>query len=282
MTIFNITTYENAMKFLCGFLDVSEYEIFRYLEDCYDEENGSRESTEELLEELNVNLNELNVEQVSFIINHITTRKSLESLRDSLRSDGILNLQEVLTKDTELKRYLNELEVYIDVPNKSIKVQNEEITLSDSIDDIKNESLKRVCKKIYRDYQVDGFFSMASDRHYGGEVHERPEFLFDLEEYLSKIKVYIDLQGEWKKSTKSYIIKYKASLDEIYWFKAYETECEYEEDVDKVKIKKELIRKALNVITSVKFENGKIPEEIAIMKDDVNVLSRNILDIIPY
>ncbi|MCB8817373.1 hypothetical protein [Desulfosporosinus shakirovi] len=271
-TMFDITSQEKAKGFLSNFLNIGIDNIENYISN-----NAVEYDAEDFIDKNDIKLEKVQIRNLQLIVQHISTS---HDECQSLRKFGLLNLQQSLTMETILKEYLASFGIFFDISNKWMACKGEKIDITYKSDDIglpggsQKHRICRVAHKIYYDYQINGFFSMANKTSYGGRVHERPEFLHNLKE-LFKANI---IEDNWMKRVNPYLITFKASLDSFAWFSFYNNKREYEEDYfEKEEIKKWLIKKALYVIWK-DFRYSR-PEIIAYMKPEVIIPPSDFLSI---
>ena len=273
--MFNITTHEKAKEFLSSFLNIASEKIDDYIFN-----NTKDYDVDNFLETYNIDLQKIHIENMQLIVQHITTN---DDKCGSLEKFGLLNLQQSLTMETTLKKYLDRFNIHFDISNKWMFCNETKIDIPYKSDDISlpSDSQKhRICRvahKIYYDYQISGFFSMENETDYGGRVHERPEFLHNLKELFKSSLI----EDTWKKSVRPYLITFKASLDSFAWFSFYDQKYEYEDDyLSKEELVKWLINKALYVIWDM-YHYDSSPEIFAYMKPEVIIPPSDFLNIKP-
>ena len=271
--MFNITTQEKSKEFLSRFLNIASDKIDDYIYN-----NAKDYDVDKFLENYDIDLKKIQIDTLQLVVQHVTT--SGDECR-SLEKYGILNLQQSLTMETTLKKYLEHFDINFDISNKWMFCNGNNIDISYKSDDINlpGDSQKyRICRvahKIYYDYQISGFFCMENETDYGGRVHERPEFLFNLKELFRSNSI----EDTWKKSVKPYLITFKASLDSFAWFTFYDEKYDYEDDYSrKEELKKWLIKKALYVIWDM-YHYDSSPEVFAYLKPEVIIAPSDFLDI---
>lgn len=273
--MFNITTHEKAKEFLSSFLNIASEKIDDYILN-----NTKDYDVDNFLETYNIDLQKIHIENMQLTVQHVTTN---DDKCGSLEKFGLLNLQQSLTMETTLKKYLDRFNIHFDISNKWIFCNGTKIDIPYKSNDINHPSdsqkhrICRVAHKIYYDYQISGFFSMENETDYGGRVHERPEFLHNLKELFKSSLI----EDTWKKSVKPYLITFKASLDSFAWFSFYGEKYEYEDDyLRKEEQIKWLIKKALCVIWDMSYYDSS-PEIFAYMKPEVIIPPSDFLNIKP-
>lgn len=96
--MFNITTHEKAKEFLSTFLNIASEKIDDYI--FY---NAKDYDIDNFLETYNIDLQKIHIGNIQLIAQHVTTN---DDKCGSLEKYGLLNLQQSLTMETTLKKYL--------------------------------------------------------------------------------------------------------------------------------------------------------------------------------
>ncbi|MGG6362655.1 hypothetical protein ACQ5SI_26270 [Peribacillus frigoritolerans] len=206
--VYDLTTLEGTMKGLAEYLNVDENTVEAYTESC-----DGEYSVDEFLEFINVTEQELLNCELSLVTLHVTTNNDK---CNSIKEYGLLNLQESITLDTPLSRYLKQKNILIDIENKMIHYKgksfdiSEKFTKFNSFDDEKKQNLTMLIYKLYEDYQINSFFGSDNVLDYGGYCNARPEFLFNLAEFLRDSSIEDDWISERNNST--YIFKFKTAI----------------------------------------------------------------------
>jgi hypothetical protein len=269
--LFNITSFEGSLQFLKDYLEIDPKSVIEYVKS-----DDNDVDVDGFIDIFNISLDKLEHENIEAVALHITSNN--DDCK-SIKSTGLLNLQQALTMNTPIKKYLREFQIEFDVSNKLMWVKGNQfdITYNSSWSDDKDERLDSVARKVYFDHQINSFFSIQDIKDYGGRVHERPEILHDLKEFF-KADV---LEDRWKQTCKPYVIKYKAPLDYFTYYSFYLEKYGYEEDYEEKKdLKIWLIKTALYVVWSM-VHRRRMPEIFAYMKPEVSIIPDNFLEIIP-
>lgn len=255
--IFDMTDYKSNIESLTEWLGLTEKEILDFV--------IVNEDVIDFLEAFNIEDKKLLEQDIELVTLHSTT--SIDNCQ-SIKKNGIINLQDAVTQDTPLKVYLENKNVQINIAEKyilfngnklDISKQTEGFCLKDE-DDYKN----RVIHKFYNDFQINGFLCHYNVITYGGYTRYRPEILFDLARFLKNDNI----EQDWVKNENNthYIIKFKQPLNYyMYWT----FEVEYEDNaygitkdnleylpnnVIEVKVKKWLIQKSLYILRYGQYE----------------------------
>lgn len=231
---FDLRTYESALNFLTEFTSVSESEIILHLLDVKFDMGEAK-----FCDVFRVDLDRLSVLDVKYIVSHVTTTN--DNLK-SIKQYGLRNLQEVLNSDTPLKNFLKTQGFLVDIGNRILRYGGKEFSIQcggrDTIDRHSVEyALHSIGLKIYNDHQISAFLLMKDDTSYGGLVHERPEFLFNI----SKLCKF-DIEKMWKCQSHPYVIEFRADFEQIEHYTFYRNVHEYNDDsADRTVLKEWLI-----------------------------------------
>ncbi|GKU76617.1 hypothetical protein [Paenibacillus sp. L3-i20] len=269
--LFNITSFEGSLHFLKDYLEIDPKSVIEYVKS-----DDNDVDIDDFIDKFKISLDKLEHENIEAVALHVTSN---DDDCKSIKSTGLLNLQQALTMNTPIKKYLREFQIEFDVSNKILWVKGNQldITYNSSWSNDKDERLDSVARKVYFDHQINGFFSIQDAKDYDGRVHERPEILHNLKE-LFKAGV---LEDRWKQTCKPYVIKYKAPLDYFTYYSFYSEKYEYEEDYEEKRaLKVWLINNALYVVWNM-VHKRMMPEIFAYMKPEVSIIPEKILEIIP-
>lgn len=271
--IFDITSEESSRNFLKDFLSIDDEQMSDYVETAHEGVD-----VDEFIERVNLDLEELDVDKILLSVLHITT--SNDECR-SIKEIGLLNLQQALTMETPLRNFLRDYNVQFDIYNNLMCV-------GDRFHEIKYDSsfyetetfkgkMNNVARKIYFDYQINGFFCVRDAKGYGGYVHLRPEIVYDLALLGKKPD---EFEARWVKNNKPYVVKFNAPIEYFTHYSFYFDMDEFKEDYsEKIVLKKWLLKNALNVICD-KYHFGEYPDEItAYLKPEVSIPYSYIVEI---
>lgn len=303
--IFDITTKENAYKFLYQFLNIDKETI-----DCFIKRNPIDYNISKFIGEIESitenKIKDKSVKDINLVVLHMTTNPDN---CEAIKQYGLLNLQQSLTLDTPLKKYLSKFGIEFDIFNKIMFIGTKEFIIKDNDELlIKRESAlvkiniekyinedkyKNLNRKIYEDHQINGFFYIDDFKNYGGNVHSRPEILCNISKVFKGENENQNIESDWvsNENNKSYIIKFKAPISYFEYhnfynkyenYESYRNKEEYELDYkDKDSIKYWMIEKAFEVVHSNFFEQSSNKEIFACMKKEVHIPYSNIIEIIP-
>lgn len=246
--IYDVTSADSAYEWVLKFLDISGDELIdKYILE-FDSNNDA--FIESQLKKIKI----WDIENTNFVVIHVTTNKD-ECME--IKQSGIMNLQRVVTEDTEFKRFLSSNRIQFDIDNALMVVGDAKYNVD--YDYYKNipsyqmteqdKNLKEIARKLYYDPQINGFFYVEDVKRYGSNIHERPEFLYNISQLSAQLK---NLEKKWGNACVGYEIKYKAKFNEFAWYSFYENKDEFYEDmqIDRINLKKELLSNALNIAFS--------------------------------
>lgn len=142
-----------------------------------------------------------NINDLSTTFYHFATSEGSESFE----RNGIVNLQEVLSSDNFLNKFLAEKNIKFDVERKLLFFREKQFSLEVKNDDI----LKPIERRIYYDYNVNGFYlcDPYSPSRYS-IIDNEPEFLNSILSVVIRNQPSIDsIIDEWRKRTNLYLVK---------------------------------------------------------------------------
>lgn len=271
--LFDITSESTSKEFLCNFLEIDSTIINQYIEKS---NNGICVDT--FLEYAHRSLEDKNIDDLYLSVVHVTTNNDeCKTIRES----GLVNLQQALTMDTPLRRYLKQYSIQLDIYNNLMCIKDtfHEIKYDSSFyeTETSNGKLNSVARKIYFDYQINGFFCVRDLKGYGGYVHLRPEIIYDLAQLGSKPH---EFERGWIVKAKPYAIKFSAPIEYFTYYSFYHDINEFKDDyTEKIELKKWLVKNALLVVWEY-YHYERYPDEImAYLKPEVSIPVNLITDI---
>ena len=206
-------------------------------------------------------------EDLYLIISHITT--SANGCAE-IAENGIGDLQSAYRNtNSELRQILDRKGISIDLDSAFLTHNGRRYSIEYDGDNCPrdDESIEHkawsVGGKFYFDNGLCGFFAIDPERPYGGDVHKRPEILYNIDELLDT-----NLSDEWKNSHTAYevIIKIHSSELELYG---------HDNDEDETKI----IRLLLNAFYEMCSGSSEV---LAQCKPDVIITPDKIVSILPF
>ncbi|MUG46314.1 hypothetical protein [Paenibacillus woosongensis] len=270
---FDLRTIDGTKKFLIDWLGVDENILMNYVI-C----NCNEIDVNDFCEVHGINLNEVETDHLTYVASHVTT--CTDEL-ESIKKHGLMNLQLALTLSTPLNIYLRSHGIEFDIGNQIMRVGSESYDVSYNSDSyngfLDSESFKSKLKdighKLFYDNQISAFLAMEGDKEYGGYVHQRPEFLFNVSKVSKR-----NLEYDWTKKSKAFVLEYEEKFENFEWFTFYENEDEYHDDYFRNEHKKWLISKSLYRLWNDFFYND-VKEEYAYMKSSYVIPWKNIINI---
>lgn len=272
--IFDITNFEGIVKSLATYLEIDDREFVYYVE----KTSGDEIEVDNFLEYFKLDDRKLLEENFSITSLHLTTNNDV---CENIKNYGIINLQEALSQDTQLSSYLLSFGVRVDVKQKQVFNDEQVIDISKEYDGIevhkgiRREGLDRTIYKLYKDYQINGFFYSDNVLNYGGYVNRRPEILSEL----AKLLKNRNIEDKWifDKDNKPYVIKFYAPLND---FETFTFNCDEYLDANEMELvkRKWIIHKSLRHINDV-VTGGSIGECFSYVKSKVRIPPSNIMKI---
>lgn len=258
--IIDMTTPNNAVMSLGEFLNIYPEDILEYVA-------INKDSTvDDFIEHFNINVEELLGKELYLSCLHVTTNNDECK---SIKQYGLTNLRDSIRLDTPFCRYLREKGIDVDVENKKVSYKGKVFDVSSDKREIGNDKLYLIHFKLFKDYQINAFFSYDNVLNYGGGVRRRPEFLYNLSQIFSDNKI----ENDWyKQNNKCYVIKYKAELQ-------YFTHYTFDDAYSKEGKIRWIIKSCIRVIHDNIFYSSIMPEIYAYMNFDVNISYSNIIKI---
>jgi hypothetical protein len=204
---------------------------------------------------------------------------SLDECKE-IKSKGLMNLQDVLSSDTSLKRLLGNAGIEFDISRKIVTCNGKEYNIDyekyrnrhclSGID----EKLSSIAHRVFYDFCVNGFLVNDNVFDYGTGIHERPEFLMTLGQLFPQAQ---KLESIWRSKAKSYSIVFYATIGQVHRFNfeldefrdpPYERWLELD---DEMKIKKWMLSHAIDRAAN------ELSMQFLYVRDDVIIPSNQIL-----
>ena len=212
--IYDITDSENALETLVRLTDLKKEYWEHYIWETKMLSDDSWKSFQKIVERFDIHPT-FDTDNLICHLQHITT--SADGCKH-IKNKGLRDLR-ITYEDTEseLRRFLDEQGVKIDIPNARLYFNNEDIgSIEYSYNNFSNDYHSKthrmwsVGRKFYYDFCVCGWFSFDHTDPYGGNVHERPEILFNISEAIGK-----RIDKIWKDTHKCYVIKFTTEYNNI-------------------------------------------------------------------
>jgi hypothetical protein len=285
--LFDITTKEKAYEFLTEFLNIERYIIEEFIF-----KNPNDYNIEDFISYLeptnNIKLKDININDLEMVVMHITTN---DDNCKSINKYGLMNLQQSLTLNTPLRKYLDGFGFEFDFYNKVFFIDGKESYIIEdgklyifngeylSYDfEFDKEEARLLYMKFYDDHQINGFLYIDDYTGYA-EIDSYPEILENLSRFCYNRK----LKDSWvnNKENKTYVIKFKSHIKYFDWITFYKERADYLKDREnKIKLKKWIIDKALYRIHSNYFQQSSDSKLFAQMKREVLIPECQFLNII--
>lgn len=199
-----------------------------------------------------------------FIYFHVTTSANKCA---SFRKHGILDLQQSYNCcDSELRMFLEDHDIHINLDRRILSYHGRDFDITygrcPSRDDSKAYYRWSIGRKFYYDFTTCGFLSVWDESPYGGQVHRRPEILFDIDNLLK-----LDLSRKWELTHRPYEITAKVIGSKI----VYDGDDSYS---DKEKVIDFLTKAYLTAF-------GSPSEHVLLINNHVQIPTSDILEIKP-
>lgn len=257
---YDIRTSENACRSLVRLsgVDISTWEKYVGHERKY-------RYTDDLVEDVIKTYGQLPKSYLDFefIYFHVTT-----SANDcaAIKKYGILDLKQAyLCKESEIRIFLDQHGIFIDLDNSLLTFNGRSYDITfNSGKCPRTGTQEYLCwsigRKFYYDYTTCGFLSIWERSPYGGQVHCRPEILWDIDNLLK-----LDLSGEWEQSHFPYEITAQVKGSDIVF------------DGDEDQSDKDKVLMYLTMAYDTAF--GEPFEHVLLMKNGVQIPSTDIIEI---
>ena len=256
---YDISTIENCYN------TMEEMTGFQYWEDMFkiyayhyiDEPDRMKN---EVMVSKNIHIKNIELESINFVLLHVTT--SANRCKNIIK-EGLHDLVWSCTHDTELKQFLDNQYNKIDIENKQINING---ILYDIPNDLKQSG--GVGFKLYNDPDICGCFQIDKDCPYGGNVHQRPEILYNI----GKLVKDVNLEYMWYSTHEPYIIKFKVPYNDTDIFLS----MSHNENKDKI------LKNLFNYAFTTVFYNSFSSDKIGILKRGKYIPAENIISIEKY
>ncbi|MFD3218353.1 hypothetical protein [Bacillus sp. BR_7a] len=198
--LYDITTYD--LKGLCTHFNIEEEDILDFFNATA--LKGIQSNAESFLKYFKIDSARVLEKEIYLTSLHVTT---VNDQLDSIKKFGLVNLQQAVTLETPLQKYLLKKGISIDIERKTIVYNGQIIDIDKSFTSI-NDSLDWVIYKLFIDYAITSFFTTDDATKYLGKVHERPEFLKNLSELLDAPEI----KDDWREKHCCYVLKFQSHL----------------------------------------------------------------------
>jgi hypothetical protein len=210
--IFDMTSPELAVSSLAELTHVSRNEILLFLntnivrEDSYI--NGRRVTYENFCDMVGQSFDEVSLHDTKVVALHFSSN---DDNCYSLKTNGLRDLQYVLENETPFSKFLAEKGLRFNVQKKTMSFNGKDYDITYNPRSSRYESpVNSIAHKIYYDYSTSAFVYVKDVTSYLGNVHLRPEFLYNLQSFDHRLK---DLSREWVSRCKCYEVKFSAPIN---------------------------------------------------------------------
>lgn len=241
--VYDITSSNSAYEWVLQVLGITGEEfIEKYIVDF-------QKDAEEFMEHYFEKIEAININELEIVVLHVTSNS--DECR-AIRKSGICDLKKVLSESSELKSFLEEKDVLFDIENKKMMLDGQEYSIDydaycraeDKLN-YRDEKLKDIGRKIYFDYQINGFLFTRDVKDYGTDIHEMPEILLTISQFNSSAAEKVKM---WKNTREGYVIRYKAKFMQFAHYTFYDKVESYLNDsyCGWIKFKKWLVSHAID------------------------------------
>lgn len=213
--IYNITDKECSLQTLENLTGFKKECWEHYTFEAKVMEKDIDKAIDDIIERFNLNI-DFKPEDMICVLQQITTSANgCENIKEHGLTDLVTTYSDL---KSELRGFLEEQQVYIDLENKQLFYQDEcvgSIRYSDynysSDFHSKKHYLWSVGRKFYYDFCVCGFYSFDHEHPYGGNVHERPEIIFNISQLIKK-----RIDNIWRDTHKCYVVTFKVPFNSVH------------------------------------------------------------------
>jgi hypothetical protein len=233
--IFNFFDGDKTMLALCKHFNLDKFIIERYIAQEM-VENGENLNTSlmtfDFIKNFNLPVDKIDTANVFITAKHITT---LSDKGASLKKYGLLNLKDMLEKDTPLSQFLKKKGIKFDVDGKKIIISEMELNLFRCNNDCKPCSFNRkrciqfspeykkainlIYIKLYSDKAETEVFLCGKDDEIENYtfIKRYPEFLNNLDNLLTAMQKPLCLSRQWSElqNAQYYILEFDVSIEAL-------------------------------------------------------------------
>lgn len=260
---YDLRTCDSAYYFLLNFMDMTPDEyITELVIEC--------ENRFERFWERNIDrISDVDISDLRIMAFHVVG--ALDECKE-IRENGLMNLQEVLKRDTVISRALGHYGIFFDIENRILHCNGEKYDIdyekyrSRHFLSGLDEKLDRIAHRVYYDYCVNGFLLNDDVLDYGTSIHERPEFFMPLVELSPEAE---KLDEYWRNHSKSFVVNFYATVEQIHRFNFELDEWrdppyeDWNELDDEMKLKKWMLSHAID------RANNDLGMQVLYIRDDV-------------
>lgn len=241
--VYDIASSNSAYEWVLQVLGITGEEfIEKYIVDF-------QKDAEEFMEHYLEKIEAIDINKLEIVVLHVTSNS--DECR-AIKKSGICDLKKVLSGSSELKSFLEENDVLFDIENKKMILDGQKYSIDydaycreeDKLN-YRDEKLKNIGRKIYFDYQINGFLFTRDVKKYGTDIHEMPEILLTISQFNSSIAEKVKM---WKNTREGYVIRYKAKFMQFAHYTFYDSIESYLNDshCGWIKFKKWLVSHAID------------------------------------
>lgn len=207
--IYDITDKDNAFNTLLRLSNVNEMVLNHYIYGAKNLTGNTYESFHAMVQDFNIHP----TFQMDDLICHLQQMTTSANECKNIKEKGITDLRTTYEDtESELRQFLEEQKVEIDIPGKRIYFNGEDKGSIAYTNENLQDNRKRwsIGRKFYYDFCVCGFFCFNHKIPYGGRVNERPEILFNISEVIGK-----RIDNIWRDKHKCYVVKFKVPYSKL-------------------------------------------------------------------
>ena len=257
---YDLRTCDSAYYFILNFMDMTPDEyITELVIEC---ENSFEQFWKRNIDRiLDVDISDLRIRAFHVV-------GALDDCKE-IRENGLMNLQEVLKRDTVISRALSNCGIFFDIENrilfcngKKYDIDYEKYRSRHFLSGL-DEKLDRIAHRVYYDYCVNGFLLNDDVLNYGTSIHEFFLTLVELSSEAEKLDEY------WRNHSKSFIVNFYATVEQIHRFNFELDEWrdppyeDWNELDDEMKLKKWMLSHAID------RANNELGMQFLYIRDDV-------------
>ena len=209
---YDLRTCDSAYYFLLNFMDMTPDEyITELVIEC--------ENNFERFWERNIDrISSIDISDLRIMAFHVVG--ALDKCKE-IRENGLMNLKEVLKRDTVISRALDHYGIFFDIENRILHYNDEKYDID--YEKYRNrhflsgldEKLNTIAHRVYQDYCENGVLLNDDVLNYGTSIHERPEFFMTLVELSSEAE---KLDEYWRNHSKSFVVNFYATIEQVHRF----------------------------------------------------------------
>ncbi|WP_171309597.1 hypothetical protein [Enterococcus cecorum] len=224
-------------------------------------------------------ITEVNIEDLKIMAFHVVG--ALDECKE-IKSNGLMNLQMVLSGNTSFNRLLNKAGITFQIKSKTLEcdgmiydIDYEKYRYSHFLSET-DKKLSNIAHRVYYDFCINGFLANDDVLNYGTDIHERPEFLMTLAKLFPQAS---KLESYWRNKSKSYKVDFWVTVDQVHRFNFEldeDRDPPYEgwtELNDELKLKKWMLSHAID-----RAVNG-LGEQFLYVRDDVSIPPNQIVEV---